>query len=1077
MELVYCYKCGFRIAEQDLAHARTVRIDEKVFCPKCAPPPLPSLNPVPVPSVAKKKSGSPSISGMDAAPKRHSTGTLPAPDSRRNTPQTTTPRSGNMAIPIAAGAGVCALVLGLVFMMGGSDSGAKKVAVPNPNPAPAPTPAPQVHADPTPNPAHAPLVYEQPSNVASPLQRAASKDDPEKVASDTLDKVRKFEGVAENNKAERIKRLEDFIARFPDSIAAARANRMVIDMRQGDEAPTQIPHSIATTPKPALPPEAGEFAGKTNYALATNGATARGENAKEMIDGNSTRYDYYSGYAQMPIGDSLVVVLKEPTELDCIRFLLWDREDRFYRYRLDVCADDLEKAWVSIADKSDSNSQCKSWQTLRFASRKVKVIRVTGTFNSANNALHIVELQAFKLGAADAETKLETLRVPIKAPTSTGQTLLSESFDGPTCEGMSFGELVDGPAGSHGKVWLLKGNEGWAKAAISTWAKRGSDKRKYDFAFLDNTVVRFRYFIVNAQDLRLLIKVVGQDKIYEHPVDVAQKNAWISVEVPLAEILQVDTGEKLKPGAVFDEIRFTTWGNADLTVYIDDLWIGVQGKALPEPTVPSHSPVAISGAGNGGGDKYDDFLEDYRSALRKHDKAAAAALLKSANFPDKQQELAQDAGAVAWLDDLDAALLKGAEKLKDVDSFELRPEKGAPLTVGKHARYHLDEIKNGMLYAANDSARLPVSLAALEAESRDQLTQLGLDADGKGSLLRAEIAVLKLDAKAAPYQIAAVRAALDKAKAAGAGPELVVVRRQLDAYLSKSQQLEKQDGDSAKQELAAAHDWIVITQLCDNKKWEQVRTALVAFEEKFGATPIGARRAEEIKALQLKCIEAPLANGLVGYWKFDEGKGNATVDSSGNHNNGTIVGADWVQGREGSGLSFNGAEDFVDIPDKPSLHVSDALSISLWFKNMGKTRDWGRLISKGWPKYEAPWSSFALTMDNGAEGNQKMGFSTAASADKASGVGSKSAFPITGQWHHVVGVYDGAKSRIAIYVDGVKEDEQQAANATITATNVGVRIGDDPTTKEKHKCIIDEVRIYNRPLSDAEVKSLFNLYK
>ena len=54
------------------------------------------------------------------------------------------------------------------------------------------------------------------------------------------------------------------------------------------------------------------------------------------------------------------------------------------------------------------------------------------------------------------------------------------------------------------------------------------------------------------------------------------------------------------------------------------------------------------------------------------------------------------------------------------------------------------------------------------------------------------------------------------------------------------------------------------------------------------------------------------ATGLVAAYAFDEGTGTAVADTSGRGNNGTISGATWVAGRNGSGLSFNGTSAMVD---------------------------------------------------------------------------------------------------------------------------------------------------------------------
>jgi hypothetical protein len=53
---------------------------------------------------------------------------------------------------------------------------------------------------------------------------------------------------------------------------------------------------------------------------------------------------------------------------------------------------------------------------------------------------------------------------------------------------------------------------------------------------------------------------------------------------------------------------------------------------------------------------------------------------------------------------------------------------------------------------------------------------------------------------------------------------------------------------------------------------------------------------------------------LVGHWTFDENMGTTAYDSSVFGNTGTINEARWVEGKYGSGLNFDGVDDYVVIP-------------------------------------------------------------------------------------------------------------------------------------------------------------------
>jgi len=138
-----------------------------------------------------------------------------------------------------------------------------------------------------------------------------------------------------------------------------------------------------------------------NFALAANGAKASGGiRPEQLIDGNSTQYDGGNGFAytlwRSKLPESLNVELKQPSAINCIRFLLWDlEENRFYRYKLEVCdSTKPDGKWITVADKTGNNEECRSWQVISFSKQTVQLIRLTGTFNSVNSGFHVVELQA-----------------------------------------------------------------------------------------------------------------------------------------------------------------------------------------------------------------------------------------------------------------------------------------------------------------------------------------------------------------------------------------------------------------------------------------------------------------------------------------------------------------------------------------------------------------------------------------------------------------------------------------------------------------------------------------------------------
>jgi hypothetical protein len=78
---------------------------------------------------------------------------------------------------------------------------------------------------------------------------------------------------------------------------------------------------------------------------------------------------------------------------------------------------------------------------------------------------------------------------------------------------------------------------------------------------------------------------------------------------------------------------------------------------------------------------------------------------------------------------------------------------------------------------------------------------------------------------------------------------------------------------------------------------------------------------------------------------------------------------------------------------------------------------------------------------------------------------------VTGKWHHVVGMRNGSNWRI--YVDGVLENSATGGTGTL-ATPWTLQIGHESGSVYWFPGTIDDVRIYNRALSAAEVKQLYN---
>jgi len=221
--------------------------------------------------------------------------------------------------------------------------------------------------------------------------------------------------------------------------------------------------------------------------------------------------------------------------------------------------------------------------------------------------------------------------------------------------------------------------------------------------------------------------------------------------------------------------------------------------------------------------------------------------------------------------------------------------------------------------------------------------------------------------------------------------------------------------------------------------------------------------------LSVSLASADIETGLVGHWTFDDGSGTIALDSSGNGNDGTLMGSpEWKTTgddfRVGTGaLDFAYADnDYVNCGNDSIFNIADEITVSVWINVHEFNQRFQVVISKE----SASWMlSRNSTTDNlrwyciGITGDDGTGYVTGT-------------VPVNdGEWHHIVGVYDG--STISLYTDGVL-DASQPASGTINTNDHPVWISGRATRTDRWwNGLIDDVRVYNRGLSAEEVLALW----
>jgi hypothetical protein len=224
-------------------------------------------------------------------------------------------------------------------------------------------------------------------------------------------------------------------------------------------------------------------------------------------------------------------------------------------------------------------------------------------------------------------------------------------------------------------------------------------------------------------------------------------------------------------------------------------------------------------------------------------------------------------------------------------------------------------------------------------------------------------------------------------------------------------------------------------------------------------------RSRTIAAVFTTCLALPafaLAQaGPVAAYGFNEGAGTAASDASGTGNSGVITGATWsAAGKYGGALSFNGTSNWVTVNDAASLDLTTGMTLEAWVK----------------PSALADWRT-VLLKENGSGLVYALYASDAASRPsgwvRRSGdvnVTASSALPLN-TWSHLAVTSDGANVRL--FINGTQV-ATRASTGAIAVSASPLRIGGNAVWSEYFAGLIDEVRVYNRALTAAQIQTDMN---
>jgi hypothetical protein len=215
---------------------------------------------------------------------------------------------------------------------------------------------------------------------------------------------------------------------------------------------------------------------------------------------------------------------------------------------------------------------------------------------------------------------------------------------------------------------------------------------------------------------------------------------------------------------------------------------------------------------------------------------------------------------------------------------------------------------------------------------------------------------------------------------------------------------------------------------------------------------------------------------------MDEGSGNIAYDYSGNGNNGALYNGSsicsnpptpgcptWVDGKIGNALSFDGVNDYVNIPCIPQYELVGSFSVAAWTKPQESTWRLGIATTRFYYNSRVFYFSLGFAFTRGAYLFLTNGTSSL--------INSECLTPITlDNWYYLVASVGPTNATLYIFSSS---DFQKACSWSYNSLPVftkcpdSIKLAKGIDWENPKKSTIDEVRIYNRALSDEEIKQLY----
>jgi hypothetical protein len=200
------------------------------------------------------------------------------------------------------------------------------------------------------------------------------------------------------------------------------------------------------------------------------------------------------------------------------------------------------------------------------------------------------------------------------------------------------------------------------------------------------------------------------------------------------------------------------------------------------------------------------------------------------------------------------------------------------------------------------------------------------------------------------------------------------------------------------------------------------------------------------------------SRGLVGYWPLYEGSGSSTADWSGNGNTASLGSNPWIVGHIGEGVAINSGS--LSIPYTGAYPVT-AITVTAWM-NLSANYNWPNYLVNQWGSAPGSWLLYS-----NVGGNATFGITGPASSTQNNASGCSIT---TSTWHFIVGTYDG--NTVSSYLDG-----GLCGTHTLTGQILLQPTTLTSATNASGTFNVDDIRLYNRALSAAEIQEVYNAEK